>query len=154
MARRPIPTWFFAVVIVRHHDRFLLVHERKHGQLWYFPAGRVEPGETLAEAARRETLEESGIPVALDGILRIEHSVMPDGARVRVLYTAHPTTETPPKSIPDDESLGAAWVSLDELANLPLRGDEVARVLTEVARGAPVYPLSLIAFEGAPLLGS
>jgi 8-oxo-dGTP pyrophosphatase MutT (NUDIX family) len=27
---------------------------------WEIPAGRVEPGESIAEAARRETLEETG----------------------------------------------------------------------------------------------
>ena len=48
MSRTPSATWFFALVVVRRGDRFLLVHERKHGQTWYLPAGRVEPGETLA----------------------------------------------------------------------------------------------------------
>jgi len=154
MGRNAIPTWYFAVVIVRRGDRFLLVHERKHGQLWYFPAGRVEPGETLIEGARRETLEETGVPVAIDGILRIEHSPTHSGARVRVLYTAHPIDDTPPKSVPDEESLEAGWFTLDELDRLPLRGEEVRRVLGDVARGAPVYPLSLITWEGAPLLDS
>ena len=51
MPRDPIPTWFFALVVVRQGDRFLLVHEAKHGQDWYLPAGRVEPGESLTDAA-------------------------------------------------------------------------------------------------------
>ena len=152
MARTPIPTWFFVVVVVRQEDRFLLVHERKHGQQWYFPAGRVEPGETLAEAAFRETLEEAGVRVQLDGVLRIEHQLIPGGARVRVLYTARPLDDTPPKQQPDEESLGAAWVRLEDLARLPLRSDEVARVLTEVSQGATIYPLSVIAPEGSSLL--
>src|SRR4051812_25175444 len=66
MAREPIPTWFFALVVVRKGDRFLLVQEHEHGQLWYLPAGRVEPGEGLCAAALRETLEESGVPVVLE----------------------------------------------------------------------------------------
>jgi phosphatase NudJ len=152
MARTPIPTWFFVVVVVRQEERFLLVHERKHGQQWYFPAGRVEPGETLAAAAFRETLEEAGVRVQLDGVLRIEHQLIPGGARVRVLYTARPLDDTPPKQQPDEESLGAAWVRLEDLARLPLRSDEVARVLTEVSQGAAIYPLSVIAPEGSSLL--
>ncbi len=40
-------------------DRFLMVwHERRGG--WEMPGGHVEDGETSAEAAIRETLEESG----------------------------------------------------------------------------------------------
>ncbi|MBL4845026.1 MAG: NUDIX hydrolase [Planctomycetes bacterium] len=152
MGREPIPTWFFAVVIVRDdRGRFLLVHERKHGQLWFFPAGRVEPGETLQEGALRETLEEAGIHVELTGVYRVEHSPSAPGARVRVIYSARPIDDTPPKSEPDDESLEAAWVTLADLDQLPLRGAEVKRLLTEVAAGAPVYPLSLIAREGMPL---
>ena len=41
MARTPIPTWCFAIVVVRRGDQFLLVQERSHGQPWYLPAGRV-----------------------------------------------------------------------------------------------------------------
>jgi 8-oxo-dGTP pyrophosphatase MutT (NUDIX family) len=152
MARTPIPTWFFVLVVVRQEDRFLLVQERKYGQQWYFPAGRVEPGESLAAAACRETLEEAGLRVQLDGVLRIEHQLIPGGARVRVLYTARPLDDTPPKQQPDEESLGAAWVRLEDLARLPLRSDEVARVLTEISQGAPIYPLSVIAPEGSSLL--
>src|SRR5437016_11527969 len=98
MAREPIPTWFFALVVVRSGHRYLLVHENKHGQLWYLPAGRVEPGESFIEAARRETLEETGVPVVLEGILRVEHSPLRDGsgARLRVLFVARPQDDTPP----------------------------------------------------------
>lgn len=150
MARDPIPTWFFAVVVVRRGDRFLLVHERKHGQLWYLPAGRVEANETFVAAAERETLEESGIPVRLDGVIRIEHTAAGGAARVRVIFAAHPVDDTPPKSAPDDESLGAAWVGLDELDGYPLRGDEVRELMQYLSAGGAVYPLSLIQAEGMP----
>ncbi len=149
MTREPIPTWVFALVIVRKGDRFLVVHERKHGQLWYLPAGRIEPGETLAQGARRETLEETGVPVEIDDILRVEHTPHPTGtARLRVLFTAHPVDDTPPKTQPDEESLEARWMTLEELAELPLRGQEVKRIFADVAAGATVYPLRLLGSEG------
>src|SRR4051794_21803157 len=110
MAREPIPTWFFAVTVVRRGDRFLIVQEAKHGQLWYVPAGRVEPGETFAAAAQRETLEEAGIPITLMGILRIEHAATVRGSRLRAVFLAEPADDTPLKSVPDDESLAARWV--------------------------------------------
>tara|TARA_Y100001934_G_scaffold199048_1_gene234592 strand:+ start:419 stop:634 length:216 start_codon:yes stop_codon:yes gene_type:complete len=71
MPRGPIPTWFFVLVLVKKGDRYLLVHERKHGQKWHLPAGRVESGETLVEAALLETLEVSGVPIEVNGVSRM-----------------------------------------------------------------------------------
>lgn len=150
MARDPIPTWCFSVVVVRRGDRFLIVHERKHGQLWYLPAGRVEPGETFEAAARRETLEESGVPVRIVGVLRIEHSPTASGSRLRVVFLAEPVDDTAPKSVPDDESLGAAWVRLEELSDYPLRGQEVRELFAYVEAGGAVYPVSVLQPEGMP----
>lgn len=150
MSRKAIPTWFFALTVVRRGDSFLLVQEDKQGQPWYLPAGRVEPGETLKEAALRETLEETGVPVRLTGLLRLEHSPAASSTRVRALFLAEPIDDTPPKSKPDKESLQAAWLTLAELPKLTLRGHEVEELLRYVANGGPSYPLSLLQSEGAP----
>jgi phosphatase NudJ len=145
--RDPIPTWFFALTIVRMGRRFLVVRERKHGQRWYLPAGRVEPGERLVDAACRETLEESGVSIVVEGIVRVEHSPMPDGsARCRVIFVARPADDAQPRATPD--SLAAAWVTLDELDRLELRGDEVREWFHYVASGGAIYPLRLLAVEG------
>lgn len=149
MAREAIPTWFFAMAIVRLGRRFLLVRERKHGQLWYFPAGRAAPGESFAQAAERETLEESGVPIVVEGVLRVDHTPSPTGARVRVFVVGRPKDDSPPKQIPDEHSLEARWVTLEELSSLPLRGDEVREVLEYVNKGCAIYPLSLIVPEGS-----
>jgi 8-oxo-dGTP pyrophosphatase MutT (NUDIX family) len=150
MSRDPIPTWFFALVVVQRGQHFLLVHERKHEQLWYLPAGRAEPGEDLIAAACREALEETGISIRLTGIVRIEHSPRPDSARVRVIFVGEPINDAQPKSIPDEESLGAAWVTLDELGRYPLRGREVEDLLRYIAADGPLYPLNLLQREGMP----
>ena len=149
MAREAIATWCFAMAVVRLGRRFLVVRERKHGQGWYLPAGRVEPGEGFVEAAVRETLEESGVPIAVEGVLRVEHTPSPDGARVRVFVVARPEDDTPPKTVADAHSLEARWVTLDELDALPLRGDEVRAVFRHVAGGGAVYPLGVLTVEGA-----
>ncbi len=149
MSRTPIPTWYFALVVVRLGRRFLLVQERKHGQRWYLPAGRVEPGETFQQAAVRETREESGIPIVLEGIVRVEHTPSESGsARCRVVFVARPADDTPPKSVADGESLGAGWFTLDEIARLPLRGDEVYALFEHIADGGAIYPPSLLTAEG------
>ena len=150
MSREAIPTWFFVLVIVLQDDQFLLVQETKHGKTWYLPAGRVEPGELLTEAAERETLEESGLRVKIEGILRIDHTPLPDYTRVRVIFVASPIDDTPPKSRADEHTLQAAWYTLPEVKPLALRGIELIAMLEYVQAGATIYPLSLLSYETAP----
>lgn len=152
MARAPIPTWYFALVVVRRGHRFLLTQERKYGSTWSIPGGRVEHGEEIARAAIREVYEETGVPVQLDGILRVEHSAPPSPdadayARVRVLYMGSPLDDTPPKTTADDESLGAGWFTLDEIREMPLRGAELRVLLESVTQGRQVFPLDMIGPE-------
>jgi 8-oxo-dGTP pyrophosphatase MutT (NUDIX family) len=150
MARAALPTWYFALVVVRRGHRFLMTQERKYGGTWSIPGGRVEPGESLADAAVREVLEETGVPIRLDGILRVEHSPGQAGAydtRMRILFTGTPIDDTPPKTVADDESLGAAYLTLDEIRALPLRGAELGALLESIAAGRQVFPLELLGPE-------
>ena len=150
--RQGQPSWFFVLIVVRHEGRFLLVHERKFGQTWYVPGGRIEPGESLMEGAVRETKEESGVDVELTGVLRIEHTSAPSGVRVRATFLARPKpgTATEPRTEPNEHTLGAKWVSMSELKDFALRGEEVREMFEYVEHGGPVAPLSLLTLEGAP----
>lgn len=131
-------------MLVRLGRRFVLVHERKHGQGWYLPAGRVEPGESFPDAARRETREEAGIDIVLEGILRIEHQNRPDYARMRVIFVARPADETPLRTEPNDDTLGAGWFGIEEMGGLSLRSPEVLVLAHSLLQGAPICPLSVL----------
>jgi 8-oxo-dGTP pyrophosphatase MutT (NUDIX family) len=53
--------------VIRRQDRYLVCRRpahKRHGGLWEFPGGKLEPGETLLEAARRELREELGAEVS------------------------------------------------------------------------------------------
>ena len=101
-------------------DRLLLVR-RGHGPAageWSIPGGRVEAGETLAEAVVRELAEETGLEGVCDQLVgwveRIgddHHFVILD-FRVTVLETRDP--------VAGDDAVEAAWVPLDEVSELTL----------------------------------
>lgn len=63
----------FALCIVRlpGTQRYLLVQEFANEGFWC-PGGAVDRAESVQQAALRECLEESGVPVSLKGILAIE----------------------------------------------------------------------------------
>ncbi|HUQ38636.1 MAG TPA: NUDIX domain-containing protein [Acidimicrobiales bacterium] len=101
-------------------DRLLMIR-RGHGPAageWSVPGGRVEAGETLAEAVVREVAEETGLEVVCDALVgwveRIgeeAHHVILDFA-VTVLEDAEP--------VAGDDAAEAAWVPLHEVTELRL----------------------------------
>ncbi|MFL5318731.1 MAG: hypothetical protein ACJ790_03675, partial [Myxococcaceae bacterium] len=94
--------------------------------------------------------EESGVPVDLEGILRVEHSPSASGtSRCRVLFVARPRDDVSPKTIPDEHSLGAGWFTLEEMKQMKLRGNEVLTACEHVLRGGAIYPLRLLTSEAA-----
>jgi ADP-ribose pyrophosphatase YjhB (NUDIX family) len=52
-----------ATVLVFDSENRLLLLKRADNQCWGPPGGAVEPGEVVEEAARRETLEETGLEI-------------------------------------------------------------------------------------------
>lgn len=109
----------------------------------------------------RETDEEAGCNVELTGILRIERSLKHDHARMRVIYHARPiNADAPLKLIPDQESISARWVDLNELHSIAngidprateqkdatkivkLRGKEPMEWFTYLERGGSIAPMS------------
>lgn len=101
-------------------DRLLLVR-RGHGPAageWSVPGGRVERGETLAEAVLREVAEETGLEGMCDELIgwveRIDddhHFVILD-FRVSVLDPADP--------VAGSDAAEAAWVPLPDVTDLNL----------------------------------
>ena len=110
-----------AIVVSPAGDAVLLNHHRK-ADAWLAFGGHIEPGdETLAGAARRELVEESGLtafdfdpsPLSLD-----EHAVEFCSDRgtvhhldVRFLATAEPDDA----HVVSDESLDVRWWPVEEL---------------------------------------
>jgi 8-oxo-dGTP pyrophosphatase MutT (NUDIX family) len=58
---RPIIMVGAGVLLLR--DGQVLLQRRKDNGLWGFPGGSLEPGESLEEAAIRETYEETGLVI-------------------------------------------------------------------------------------------
>jgi 8-oxo-dGTP pyrophosphatase MutT (NUDIX family) len=68
--------------LVLYQGAILLHPPEKDGGIWGtgvwgLPGGGLEPGESLADCARREVLEETGIPVRIGNIAFVQEWVVP-----------------------------------------------------------------------------
>jgi 8-oxo-dGTP diphosphatase len=113
-----------AVVLHDEQMRILLcLHADK--KLWVTPGGLIEPGEQPADAAIRETLEETGLIVELTGILGVYGGAdliidYPNGDRAAYVGVIFRGKRTGGKIRPDgDETLDVRWFSRDELMRAP-----------------------------------
>lgn len=105
-----------AAVIV-HDGRVLLVRRRvpEGALVWQFPAGKVEAGETSADAAIRETREEVGLVVS--ALTELGERLHPQTGR-RISYIACRVVRGSASIVSEAEISGVAWCDRGDLARL------------------------------------
>jgi ADP-ribose pyrophosphatase YjhB (NUDIX family) len=99
-----------------------LVRHRKHGQeYWLLPGGGVEPGETMAAAARRELFEETGLEGEIGRLVVVCESIDPRDQR-HIIHVAFAATVNAGTLQPgyDGRLVDAAWLPVEQLGRLPL----------------------------------
>lgn len=134
--------------IVQQDGRFLMVEEDDAGRrVFNQPAGHLEDNESLLEAARRETLEETGWQVELTGFLGIYHYRSVTGTTyIRHCFTALAAHKT---DRPIDSVIHAVhWLSAEEIlaTDFPARSIAVQQVLRDYQQRNPL-PLEAIHHE-------
>ncbi|MGH7585822.1 MAG: (deoxy)nucleoside triphosphate pyrophosphohydrolase [Gemmatimonadales bacterium] len=110
------PIRVLAAVI--HHDGRWLVCQRppnkRHGGLWEFPGGKLEPAESLLDAARREMAEELGLEATAVG--RTLASIRDPGSPYLIEFVE---VEVRGAARPLEHS-ELRWATIEVLAGLPL----------------------------------
>jgi len=111
-------------------DEILLIR-RGHGPAagrWSVPGGRVESGETLAEAVVRELREETGLEAVCEGFVGWAERIGEDHHHVILDFAVTMLSADAPRA--GDDAAEAAWVPLHQVASLRLV-DGLAEFLQE-----------------------
>lgn len=121
--------------VIQRDGRYLVCRRpahKRHGGLWEFPGGKLEPGESLDEAARRELREELGVSVSQ--VSEPLYAVRDPGSAFLVEFTPVCVSGLP-KALEHDE---IRWVTIEDLGSLELAPAD-ARFAATLARGCPLF---------------
>ena len=112
-----------ALAVVPRGDAVLLVRRGRapNRGLWGFPGGHVEWGETCAEAATRELVEETGVRARARRTLGVLDLIEREGGAIAWHYVlvAVLCDWLAGEPMAADDAEDARWVSRAELAGLP-----------------------------------
>lgn len=113
------PTVAVGAVVV-DHDRLLLVRRGRGPAAgwWSVPGGRVEAGETLAEAVTRELREETGLDGVCGPLLGWVERIDPEEHFVILDFEVTLVGDDQP--VAGDDAAEARWVELHDVAEMAL----------------------------------
>lgn len=129
------------VVLLREGPQVCVLHRPRQDD-WSLPKGKLDPGECQVEAARRETIEETGSDVVLGVPLRTQKYLV-DGRPKTVHYWVGRVREGGPGFAPNKEIDELRWVSVDEALSMltyPRDGD----LVKEAADAPDTTPLIVL----------
>ncbi|MHA2004727.1 MAG: NUDIX domain-containing protein [Candidatus Thorarchaeota archaeon] len=121
MHRNPSPA---VDVAVTNGERLLLVRRGRepHKGRLALPGGFIEYGETVENAAIRETLEETGVQISLEAILGVYSDPKRDPRKhtLTTVFIGRPIAGEP---VGGDDATEASWVDLESLDSSMLAFD-------------------------------
>lgn len=132
--------------IIKKDNKILMIKENQkdfHGK-WNYPAGKVEEFEKITEAAKRETLEETGCKVKLTGVLPIASADLEAETHVIIHFLAEMVEEN--NLLNKEEIMETKWIDIEDIKKMKkeeLRGYELNSKVIEDIENNRIYPLDL-----------
>ncbi len=128
-------------VLIEKDERYLLIQEAgyKWRGKWFLPGGNVKKHEDPAEAVIRETEEEAGCTVRLEGIFYIKFYSGLFTSKLHLFYTGT-VADSRVKTYEDKHSIQARWFTYEEIKKLPAR-QKMLRIIERHRKSRETIPV-------------
>ncbi|WML56161.1 NUDIX domain-containing protein [Neobacillus sp. PS2-9] len=135
-----------SVSIIQDNEVLIIKENKPTAQnKWNFPSGRIEQGEDILFAARREVKEETGFDVKLVNSTGVYNFTSNTSHQVILFHFIGEITGGS-LTIDEAEIIDSKWISLDELKDLDnekLRDASGIKQITDALINERIYPISL-----------
>jgi 8-oxo-dGTP pyrophosphatase MutT (NUDIX family) len=139
----PLSIGCSALIFDAAREKILLTRRQDNGR-WCLPGGRVEPGESVAEACIRETLEETGLEVRvkrLIGVYSSPHMLLEyaDGNRYQLIAHSFEAEIIGGTLGLSNETTEAGYFSPEEITTIDLMEHHRPRIQDALAEQTPAF---------------
>ena len=137
--------------VVIQDDRVLANHHRSGDGEWFgLPGGGQRPGETLADALRREVAEETGCLVEPIRLLWVRELIValrpqlpfdPEDHAIEFMFEARLIDDAGAPTEADTDQIGIEWLTAGDVATVDFFPRGLAATLSGFLRGEPPGPV-------------
>ena len=133
-----------SAAIFDEQGRILLTRRADNGQ-WCLPGGRMESGESAAEACEREVFEETGLRVRVKRLIGVyshpdQLVIYPDGNKAHIVALHFEAEVIEGELGLSNETTEVGYFTLDEIQDMEMLGRHKERVIDTLER----HPETLI----------
>ena len=132
-----------SAAILDEDGRILLTRRTDNGQ-WCLPGGRMDSGESAAEACEREVFEETGLNVRVKRLVGVySHPdklvVYPDGNKAHVVALHFEADITGGEIGLSNETTDFGYFTLEEIEGLEMLGRHKERIIDTLANQSETF---------------
>lgn len=127
------------VAVIARQGRLLVVEHRKREQrYWVLPGGRLESGETLSAALKRELKEELALPAEVGPLLAVYETLAPERHTINLAFRVEIGAAAPRIDVSDEVLASWRWMAVEELRRVDFRpplAPTLSEMISEEFRG-------------------